>query len=191
METPGQADNQRDLAIQANKKKVYVCMIWYWVGWGRELRKITMRICILLMSITRHFNYGFQICLKSRVYLQCIQCGIKTIVDAQKIRVNTTFEGKFWTLQKFCSWNSIDTEPNLTGDKDALYGRHPLRDLLVSLPSIQLSILAPVSPEVCDGMFTTPCFEPACWEVFVISAPIQKGWNFDGCNTLYLSGKRP
>ena len=36
----------------------------------------------------------------------------------------------------------------LTGDEDALHGRHPLRDLLVPLPSIQLSILAPVSPEV-------------------------------------------
>ena len=27
METPGQADNQRDLAIQANKKKVYVRVV--------------------------------------------------------------------------------------------------------------------------------------------------------------------
>ena len=68
------------------------------------------------------------------------------------------------------------TGPNLAGDKDALHGRHPLRHLLVPLPSIQLSILSPVSPEVCVRvrMLAKPYFKPACLEMFVISAHIQK-----------------
>ena len=36
----------------------------------------------------------------------------------------------------------------IAGDKDALHGGHPLRHLLVPLPSIQLSLLPPVPPEV-------------------------------------------
>ena len=74
METPGQADNQRDLAIQANKKKV------------------------------RFRAKG---------------------VEQYQNNANL-----------------------ITGDKDALHGGHPLRHLLVPLPSIQLSLLPPVPPEV-------------------------------------------